>query len=304
MQTVLTLNNLAPLKTAYAAFLTPSHQPHVAWVAKLPQVTITAYRSGKVLFQGRDHAKEAQRWDNSSTANRTPVQTVKGDRLPENFSQLSVIGSDEVGAGAYFGPLTTAAVYVPADQIEWVTQLGMTDSKKLTDQHINQMAEQIIQRLPHHVVNLMPKKYNQLQQQYNVVALKALSHNLALRELRAKLATEPDAYLIDQFAQRQTYYKYLANQHPIIQENVYFSTKAETLHVAVAAASILARYVELQSMQTLSEQVGVTLPIGAGANVDRIAADLLAQGVNLADYAKVHFANTQKAQQLRQNKNT
>ena len=36
----------------------------------------------------------------------------KGLTLPEGFATWSVIGSDEVGNSAYFGPLTVAAAYV------------------------------------------------------------------------------------------------------------------------------------------------------------------------------------------------
>ncbi|HEY4400289.1 MAG TPA: ribonuclease HIII [Lactobacillaceae bacterium] len=296
MQTVLTLNNLAQIKSHYSAYLAPT-PANAAWVAKLPDVTITAYASGKVLFQGKGHAREAALWGKANPTAAKSSQS-KGDKIPADFGTWSVMGSDEVGAGAYFGPLTTAAVFVPASEVAWVKQLGIADSKTLNDTKITTMAQEIIARLPHHVVNLMPEKYNELQPKYNVVALKALSHNLALAQLTTKINTTPDAYLIDQFAQRNTYYKYLAGQASIIKDNVYFATKAETLHMAVAAASILARYVELQSMRELSQRAGVTLPIGAGANVDRIAADLLRRGVDLREFAKLHFANTDKAKQM------
>ena len=68
--------------------------------------------------------------------------------------------------------------------------------------------------------------------------------------------------------------------------------------MAVAAASIVARYQSLKAMDTLSEQAGITLPIGAGHAVDLIAAKLIRKGLDLNQFAKVHFANTQRARQL------
>lgn len=51
-------------------------------------------------------------------------------------------------------------------------------------------------------------------------------------------------------------------------------------------------------MDQLTEQAGITLPIGAGNAVDQIAAKLLHRGLSLDQFAKVHFANTQKAQAI------
>ena len=59
--------------------------------------------------------------------------------LPADFANWSVLGSDEVGAGAYFGPLTTAAVYVSQENLEWVRALGIADSKTLTDDRMKKL---------------------------------------------------------------------------------------------------------------------------------------------------------------------
>ncbi|WP_263848959.1 hypothetical protein [Limosilactobacillus equigenerosi] len=105
---------------------------------------------------------------------------------------------------------------------------------------------------------------------------------------------------MDQFVQRATYYRYVGNQAEVAREHVYFQTKAETAHVAVAAASIVARYYSLQAMDELSQQAGLTLPIGAGHAVDVVAARLLERGQDLSQFAKVHFGNTKKAHAIYQ----
>ncbi|GAP03000.1 ribonuclease HIII [Fructobacillus pseudoficulneus] len=285
-------------------------------------VTITAYRSGKVMFQGQEAETEAARWQALAQGPTTPTTTNQsklaskspstkaakagkakpGENLPAGFANWSVIGSDEVGAGAYFGPLTTAAVYVPKEELAWVKSLGIADSKTLTDEKMLKIAPQIIDRLPHHVVNLMPEKYNELQEKgENIVAMKALSHNFVLQTVLEKIQpTQPDGFLIDQFVAPSSYFRYLKKnrQSKIVEQNVYFTTKGESFHLAVAAASILARYVELQSMEHLSQEAGMTLPIGAGKETDRVAAKLIKEKANLRHFAKLHFANTQKAEKL------
>ena len=83
----------------------------------------------------------------------------------------------------------------------------------------------------------------------------------------------------------------------IVRENVLFSTKAEGLHLSVAAASIIARVAFLEEMDRLSGIAGMTLPKGAGPKVDEVAAKILLKSGEdtLKSMTKWHFANAGKA---------
>ncbi|HIW69803.1 MAG TPA: ribonuclease HIII [Candidatus Limosilactobacillus merdipullorum] len=274
-----------------------------AFRMKGKRVTVTGYtKSKKVMFQGSAAEQEAQRWANDSE-NKLPKQektsTRRNDGLPAGFEHWSVLGSDEVGTGSYFGPLTVASVYVRADQVEAITNLGVRDSKKLTDPEIIKLAKKVMADCPYHIVNLNPPLYNEKIQDRSQAALKALCHNLALSQVLTKIKPAvPDAILIDEFEQPRTYFKHLRGQDPVIKKNVYFRTKGEQAHAAVAAASVVARYYSLQMMDQLSEEAGMTLPIGAGHVVDEVAARLIRHHQDLGKFAKLHFTNTAKAQQL------
>lgn len=270
-------------------------------------VMVTGYKSGKVMFQGQNEGVESQKWASATsnasttkttaTARKTPTKATAN--LPANLANLGVLGSDEVGTGSYFGPLTVVAVYVAPEHIATLQRLAIADSKTLTDANITTLAEKLISILPYHIVNIMPTAYNQYNQTLNANEIKAHGHNRALGAVLAKIAPEkPAAILIDQFTPANTYWRYLSKLDYVVKENVYFATKAEQLHVAVAAASIIARYVELKAMQELSAQAHCELPVGAGKNVDKIAAKLILQGIDLSQYAKLHFANTEKAHRL------
>ena len=89
-------------------------------------------------------------------------------------------------------------------------------------------------------------------------------------------------------------------QKGVAKENVYFSTKAEGIHLAVAAASILARYAFVQYIDKLSDSAGFKIPKGAGAQVDEAAAKLILKKGRevLPQFVKLHFANTDKAMNL------
>lgn len=304
MQQVFTVSE-ARLQEMKNSYQTSSVNPPAGAVFRAHKngVTITGYRSGKVMFQGGDIAKELTRWHLSSTTGSTSgkksKQPTNSLSLPANFASLSVAGSDEVGTGSYFGPLTVAATYVDATNVDRVTALGIQDSKKLTDPQIIKMAKELLTFIPYHVVNLMPPRYNELMKRYNQAELKALCHNLALQKLLTKIEPQkPDAILVDQFVAPNTYFRYLKKQQMVVSENIFFRVRAEQIHVSVAAASIIARYVSLKAMDELTAEAGMTLPIGANSAIDQIAAKLIRQGQDLGQYAKLHFQNTQKAEKI------
>lgn len=276
--------------------------PGVVFAAKLSTVAITVYKSGKVLFQGTDAQVEASRWGSVQTnSTSTPLKT-KGDTLPANFDKYSVIGSDETGTGDYFGPVTVAAVFVPDTKIELLQELGIKDSKMLTDEKMLLIADDIKAVCPHSILVLRNEKYNTVQQKgWSQGKIKALLHNKALLHVLNKIApTVPDYILIDQFAERDVYYRHIQKEKEIVRDNVLFSTKAEQLHVAVAAASILARVAFLKEMDKISKDMNITIPKGASNKVDEIAAKiLLTKGEQaLQNITKWHFANTEKAKKI------
>ncbi|MBD7943625.1 ribonuclease HIII [Psychrobacillus sp. Sa2BUA9] len=300
---LLPANEIEKVKAHYLKFKIERSAPGVVFAAKLVDTAITIYKSGKVMFQGNGASREAALWSgNISPANPIKSSSSKGDILPENFTTLSVIGSDETGTGDYFGPITVAACYVPAHQVELVRELGVKDSKMLTDELMRRIAPDLMKTLSHSVLVLKNEKYNEIQGRgWSQGKIKAMMHNQALKHVLNKIEPEKPAYiLIDQFAERGIYYNHIKMEKEIIRENVLFSTKAEQLHVSVAAASIIARYAFLKEMDRLTEIAHTTIPKGASAKVDETAAKIYFKHGEefLKSITKWHFANTQKAMKL------
>ncbi len=298
---------LEKIKSYYASQRVDRNAPGVVFAAKLVDTAITVYKSGKAMFQGAGAAREAARFGTAEAATKK-VSSAKGDTLPSNFAGLSVLGSDETGTGDYFGPVTVAAVYVPADKIELVKELGVKDSKQLSDDYMRKIASDLKKVCVHSILTLPNDKYNVLQSKgYSQGKIKAMMHNQALKHVLRKIEPErPDYILIDQFAERGIYYNHIKNEKEIVRENVLFSTKAENLHVAVATASILARYAFLKEMDRLADITGFPLQKGAGKKVDEMAARILAKHgeATLKSMTKWHFANTEKAKVLLRKKKT
>ncbi|MGX7108166.1 ribonuclease HIII [Facklamia miroungae] len=278
--------------------------PYSLFRAKLPYVTVTAYQSGKVLFQGKAAEEEALFWQKPLSGQEHSSSSFELSSLPKNIHTKNLIGSDEVGNGSYFGPLTVCAVYIPFEQAALVKELGAKDSKSLSAQQIQQIAEDLMHTVTYHLTIVNPTKYNQLIQKYNANGLKARLHNFTIQKLHDKLSSDQlkqlDGILIDQFTPEKNYYQHLTNEKEVYKENVYFAKKAESIHLSVACASIIARNAFVKSLYSLGKPYGGPLPSGAGKNVDVYAAKLIDRyGMDsLYKTAKLHFANTQKAQKL------
>jgi ribonuclease HIII len=287
-----TATMLEKMRNHYASDITGHLPAGALFVAKRSGCTITAYRSGKVLFQGKEAVQEAAKWMKESDQKEAPVSHPR-------LAAASAIGSDEVGTGDYFGPVVVAAAYVAKDQMDAITAMGIKDSKLLTDEAIRRLAPSLMNMLPHQTVILSNPMYNDWQRSgMPQTKIKALLHNEAIGKLVKQLSPiEPEAIIIDQFIERGLYFRYLENETNVVRDRVYCYPKAETVHVAVAAASIIARSVFLQEMERLSKEVGMTLPKGAGAQVDQAAAKLIQTHgpAILETCAKLHFANTEKA---------
>lgn len=290
------------MRQYYRDHLVAPAPAHSSFQAKVPGCTVTAYVSGKVLFQGKQAETESRRWEGvPAQPKEKKEKKTTPYSPPEQIGSLSVVGSDEVGTGDYFGPITVVAAYVSKSQLQLVKELGVKDSKNLKDPQIITIAKDLIKTIPYSLLVLNNEKYNSLQQQgMSQGKMKAILHNQAISNVLAKLDNEtPDAILVDQFAEPAVYFKHLSGKK-IMKENVYFSTKAEGIHLSVAAASIIARYAFLMEMKKLGKRAGMAIPKGAGALVDQAAARLIEQKGEqaLPAFTKLHFANTNKAKLL------
>ena len=105
----------------------------------------------------------------------------------------------------------------------------------------------------------------------------------------------PKACYVDQFVAKDTYFKYLLNEKEVFHDLI-FETKAEDKYIAVACASIIARYAFIKSMDKLSMTYDMNFHKGAGSLVDEDAKAFVKRyGYDaLKKVAKLHFKNTEK----------
>lgn len=267
--------------------------PYVVFQAVDEDTVITMYESGKVMFQGKSADIDASHWG-------LAIAEIKKDKLVEKVKDLkyyniSSIGSDEVGTGDYFGPIVVTAVYVNKDDIKFLEENGVADSKKLSDETIKKIAPIISKKIKYKSIILRNSEYNEkYNKETNLNKIKSIMHNKVLYDLVLE-NYQYDYIIVDQFAYEKSYYNYLKDINNI-QRGITFLTKAEDKNLAVASASIISRYLFLREFDKLSDDVHMPLPKGAGGEVDKVGEELVKKyGEEILDkVAKKNFKNTDR----------
>ena len=207
-------------------------------------------------------------------------------------------GCDESGKGDLFGPLVTACVVADGDMVRDWLELGVADSKKLTDSSILKLDKEI-RKTKGVVIKTafarMPK-YNELYNKFdrNLNKLLAWYHGKSLTQA---LDERPAPWgLLDQFTKQKLVDAYVRERKDF---KLVSRTKAESDPV-VAAASIIARAVYVREMKRLSDEVGEALVKGASGRVLAQAKKIVEEkGADaLKNFAKMHFKTAYEAQGL------
>ena len=174
------------LKERLSKFILKESTPQYTYYQiKTKECTITAYTSGKVVFQGADLS-----WLEPTT--------------PHKEAQDQA-GSDEVGTGDYFGPVVVASCIVTKEAREKLAHLGIQDSKQVDDAKIRKLAPIIKEVCPHSILVVPNTKYNDMHDTCNMVDMKCRLHNQAYVNLVHKGYTLPKQIVIDQFVQEKSY---------------------------------------------------------------------------------------------------
>ena len=256
--------------------------PYSIFAAKKEGVSLTLYQSGKMVVQGKDKDALIKYYLEPEI-----LKSLTYSYPAASLDKTPRIGIDEAGKGDFFGPLCIAGVYANADDIDYLIQNGVKDSKKLGDPLIKKIAKVIKTRCPYECVILFPEKYNELYSKFkNLNTLLAWGHATAIESLHTK--TGCNKANIDQFASKHVVENALARKK--LQMDLTQSHKGESDPV-IAAASILARDAFVTGIEKLSEEYGMILPKGASKEVIAAGRKFLSTygSEKLPLVAKTHF---------------
>ena len=262
--------------------------PYAIFQAQEEDTVITLYESGKAMFQGISADVDASMW--------AMLQDKKEEtNNEEDLYNITSIGSDEVGTGDYFGPVVVCAAYVNIEDIKFLEELKVKDSKQITDDYIRKIAPTISKKIDYELLALSNKEYNEKYKTIkNINKIKAIMHNKVLYTLHQR-HSDCNKIIIDEFAKENSYFNYL-KEVTNVERNLIFTPKAENKNMAVATAAILARFTFLEIMDKLSDKYHEPLLKGASSEVDRQAERLIEKYGKevLDDIAKLHFINTER----------
>ncbi len=279
--------------------------PYAIFQAMEADTIITLYQSGKVMFQGISADIDANIWvDMEKKVNNRTIDISENSKKKEKYKEelnyfysMSTIGSDEVGTGDYFGPIIVTASFVDKTKIDFINELGVKDSKKLTDEKIVKIAPILMKEIPYVTFTLSNKDYNTYQNKgYNMNKIKAILHNKVLYNITHKETTYPyEKIVVDQFVYPRKYFEHIIESTQKVT-NITFTTKAESKCASVAVASVISRYIFLLKMDELSRNLDIQIPKGANTIVDEVGVEIVKKYgfEKLNDIAKLNFKNTDK----------
>ena len=275
--------------------------PYAVFQADDADTVITVYESGKAVFQGVSADIEADMWMNilkdKGSISYFMDEEVKKEKKEDEITlptDISSVGSDEVGTGDYYGPIVVTASFVDKENIPFLTELGVRDSKKMSDEQILKVVPKIIKKIPYKTMILSNKEYNERYgKDMNMNKIKAILHNKVLTEMVR--GNKYDYIVLDQFESEKSYYNHLS-EVPNPLKGITFVTKAEDKCLSVAVSSLISRYIFIKEMDKLGNKYGIFLPKGANYYVEDVGIKLAEKyGPSvLKDIAKLNFSNTDR----------
>ena len=266
---------ISKLKDTFKDDIKQSSNEYIDTLIQNEDLTISIYKSKKVVFQGKDALFFASAY----------LDHVNNRQA----------GSDEVGTGDYFGPVVVCACIIEKEDYDFIEINGITDSKKMTDEKIMSLGPTLIEKFKHSLLILDPDKYNKVHETNNMVEIKCKLHNKAYVNLISKGYSIPKAAYVDQFVNENSYYSYVKDEKEVYHDLI-FETKAEEKYPAVAVASVIARYAFLSYFNKMNEAYKMTFHKGASDEVDKDAKEFVERygEKSLGKVAKLHFKNTDK----------
>ena len=198
------------------------------------------------------------------------------------------IGVDESGKGDFFGPLCVAGVLVDEKTEKIFSELGIKDSKKISDKKILELEKIIKSNAAHSVVAISNPKYNELYAKIkNLNKLLAWGHARVIENICEH--NDCDYALSDQFGDENLIKSALMKNGRNIE--LRQMVRAESADIAVAAASVLARATYVHKIAEMEQTYGIKFQKGCSDLVKNAAKEFIAKygKDKLPQVCKTHF---------------
>lgn len=200
---------------------------------------------------------------------------------------ITHIGTDESGKGDFFGPLVIAGAMVDEKNAKYFLELGIKDSKKLSDKKMLSMAVEIKKSVPHSIIAISNLKYNELYNNMkNLNKLLAWGHARVIENILEHNSCE--YALSDKFGDESLIKSALMKNGRAIRLDQMCKAESD---IAVAAASVLARATYVSKIQDMEKTYGLKFQKGC-SNLVKDDAKIFIEKFGkdrLKEVCKTHF---------------
>lgn len=294
-------NDLNNIKKYLQSNIVDNDNKNILCIFKYNDSTITIYKTLKMVIQSKKATLIYKELTDNNIITKNDYDIKQTEINEPNQNELDTIGCDEVGVGDFFGGLVTSACYVRKEDINYLIDIGVKDSKKLSDKKILDLFPLIIKKVRYATTYLNPKEYNEKYDIYkNSHIIKTLLHNESICKLKSSIKDKKNTYIImDEYCNRENYEKYLNKINPKEIAHIdLFKTKAESHYISVACASIIARVYFLKQIELLNEKIkqyNLSILLGNNSDVQNLASKIYKKNNKLLDnLVKKHFITYNK----------
>lgn len=255
--------------------LRSNSNPYIQWCFKGNGWTASMYTSGKFVLQ------------TSNIDLQTDLEKILS--CEKDFEPH--IGSDEVGKGDYFGPLVVCSCFINSTVFKKIGEYGITDSKKLCDEKIKIIGKALVKDLDYEIKIVDPVEYAKLIEKFkNVSIVLAKLHVEPIKKLFTRLDSKVNYVVVDQFSKSKSRLEDEFNLEIPLKQ--YHHAEDD---IAVAAASVIARYYFLLEFEKMNERYGLKFPLGA-THVIKFGRNFVKKygAKELGKVAKISFRTTKQ----------
>ncbi|MGL4357760.1 MAG: ribonuclease HIII [Cetobacterium sp.] len=260
-----------------SSHLKENNNENILYFFSTKNYKMTIYNTNTLLIQGSEY-------DNVLKMLNIKIESSKSNN---KINKDITIGTDESGNGDLFGGVSFAAVKIPKENRKKLIELGVDDSKKLTDSFMKKVYPQVLNLTINEIYDIEPKKYNELYSKYkNVNTIKTFGHNKVIK----KLYEENDFVIIDQYTNINRFNEQMKIINEKLNYEMHLETKAESKYLEVACASILARVSFLKQIEKIEKDLTIKIPLGSVTSIVKPSLLFLKENnVVLNKYIKEHF---------------
>lgn len=217
----------------------------------------------------------------------SPNFNAENIKTPYPILPPPLTGSDEVGKGDFYAPIIVGSIYLNENQYNILKELGVKDSKDLSDIQITKLAKEIKQVTSNYsILRIKQNKYNELYSKIgNINAILAWAHVTNIKNVYKKHPFEK--LLVDKFGREE---QIKSGLKELNLKEIIFKPKAEQ-NIAVAAASILARDALIKSTENMNKHYNFEFPLGANKIVIQKGKEFVNKygSDELKNVCKMHF---------------